>query len=67
LGLGLSLITNSTKVIGVATQVHSLISFGAECLEDSGNLLLLPLDMTLFGQSIPVGDADRFNMMNFKK
>jgi hypothetical protein len=67
LGLGLSLITNSTKVIGVATQVHSLIFFGPECLEDSGNLLLLPLDMTLFGQPIPVGDADRFNMMNLIK
>lgn len=58
-----TLLTNSSKIIGTATRLHSLISFGFECIEDGGNLLFLPLDMTLFGQPIPVGDPDRFNIM----
>jgi hypothetical protein len=58
-----TLITNSSKIIGAATRIHSLVSFGAECIEDGGNLLFLPLDVALFGQPIPVGDPDRFNIM----
>jgi hypothetical protein len=63
LGPVVVLLTNSTKVIGAVTRLHSLISFGAECIEDGGNLLFLPLDITLFGQPVPVGDPDRFNIM----
>ena len=56
-------VTNSSKVIGAATRVHSLVSFAIECVEDSGNLLFLPIDFALFGQPIPVGEPDRFNVM----
>ena len=58
-----TLLTNSSKIIGATTRLHSLISFGAECIEDGGNLLFLPIDMALFGQPIPIGDPDRFNIM----
>lgn len=58
-----TLVTNSSKVIKAATRIHSLVSFGFECMEDGGNLLFLPLDMALFGQPIAVGDMDRFNIM----
>lgn len=61
-----TLVTNSSKIIGAAIRIHSFVSFGAECLEDGENLVFLPLDFALFGQPIPVGDPDRFNvMMNF--
>ena len=63
LGPVVTLLTNSSRIINVTTRLHSVISFGAECLEDGGNLLFLPLDMALFGQPIPVGDPDRFNIM----
>ena len=63
LGPIVTLLTNSSRIINVTTRLHSVISFGAECLEDGGNLLFLPLDMALFGQPIPVGDPDRFNIM----
>ena len=63
LGLVVTLLTNSSQIINVTTRLHSIISFGAECFEDGGNLMFLPLDMTLFGQPIPVGDPDRFNIM----
>ncbi len=39
-----TLVTNSSKVIGAATRVHSLVSFAAECVEDSGK----PIDFALF-------------------
>lgn len=58
-----TLVTNSSRVIGAATRVHSLVSFAAECIEDSGNLLFLPIDFALFGQPIPVGEPNRFNIM----
>ena len=61
LGPVVTLLTNSSRIINVTTRLHSVISFGTECLEDGGNLLFLPLDMALFGQPIPVGDPDRFN------
>ena len=63
LGPVVTLLTNSSRIINITTRLHSIISFGAECLEDGGNLLFLPLDMALFGQPIPVGDPDRFNIM----
>ena len=63
LGPAVTLLTNSTKIIGATTRIHSLVSFAAECIEDGGNLMFLPLDMALFGQPIPVGDPDRFNIM----
>ena len=57
------LLTNSTKVIEIATRIHSVVSFAAECVEDRGNLIFLPIDVVLFGQPIPVSDPDSFNIM----
>ena len=53
LGPVVTLLTNSTKIIGAATRIHSLVAFGAECLEDGGNLLFLPLEtiLTKFSQA----------------
>ena len=64
-GLGpvTTLLTNSSRIINATTRLHSVISFGAECLEDTGNLIFLPLDMALSGQPIPISGPDRFNIM----
>ena len=43
LGPVVTLLTNSTKIIGAATRIHSLVAFGVECLEDGGNLLFYHL------------------------
>lgn len=59
----MTLITNSSRIINATTRIHSLISFGAECLEDSGNLVFLPVDLALFGQPIPIGEENCFNIM----
>jgi hypothetical protein len=40
-----TLVTNSSKIIGAVTRVHSLVSFGAECLEDGGNLVFYHLSL----------------------
>ncbi len=40
-----TLVTNSSKVIGAAIRIHFLVSFGAECLEDRGNLLFYQLTL----------------------
>ena len=58
---------NSNQIVNAITKFHSVISFGAECLEDEDNLLLFSMDMALFEQLIPVSDPGRFNIMtNFK-
>lgn len=54
--------TNATKVVKWAARVHSFSSFVFKCVKDSGNLVFLPFDMLLFGQTIFVGDSDRFNL-----
>jgi len=63
LGPVVTLITNSSQIINVTTRLHFIVSFGTGCIEDGGNLLFLPFDMILFGQPIPVGDPDRFNII----
>lgn len=58
------MITNATKIVNLTKKVHTLVAFGFECVEDSNNLMFLPLDLALFGQLIPVGKEGRFNLMN---
>ena len=58
------LLTNSTEVVGVAIRINSIVSFAAECLEDGGNLIFLPINMLIFGRPIPVDDPDHLNLMN---
>ena len=54
--------TNMSKVVNVAKRVHTGTAYCFELVEDSSNLVFLPIDMALFGQPIPVGANNRFNM-----
>lgn len=56
--------TNVSKVVNISKSIHSTASFCFECVEDSTNLAFLPLDLVLFGQPIPVGAANRFNLFS---
>lgn len=54
--------TNATKIVNISKSIHSTAAFCFECVEDSTNLAFLPLDMALFGQPIPIGASNRFNL-----
>jgi hypothetical protein len=56
--------TNVSKVVNISKSIHSTASFCFECVEDSTNLAFLPLDIALFGQPIPVGAPNRFNLFS---
>lgn len=62
LGPAVVVFTNATKLVTVSKALHSTAAFCFECAEDSTNLAFLPLDMALFGQPIPVGAPNRFNL-----
>lgn len=55
--------TNATKVVKTAKRLHSIASFVIEIAEDSSNLSYLPLDLIFFGQPIPIGETNRFNIL----
>jgi len=55
--------TNATKIVNISKTVHSTAAFCFECVEDSTNLAFLPIDLVLFGQPIPVGATNRFNLL----
>lgn len=60
--------TNATKVVRTAKRVHSIAAFAMEILEDSANISYLPLDLIFFGQPIPTGETNRFNLLtNFSQ
>jgi len=54
--------TNASKLVKISKGVHSAAAFCFECVEDSTNLAFLPLDVALFGQPIPIGATNRFNL-----
>ena len=54
--------TNASKIVAVSKSIHSSAAFYFECVEDSTNLAFLPIDLALFGQPIPVGASNRFNL-----
>ena len=56
--------TNAPKIVTVAKSVHSSAAFCFECMEDSTNLAFLPLDLASFGQPIPIGALNRFNLFS---
>ena len=55
--------TNATKIVNISKAAHSTAAFCFECVEDSTNLAFLPIDLVLFGQPIPVGASNRFNLL----
>lgn len=55
--------TNVSKVVNISKSVHSCAAFCFECVEDSTNLAFLPMDLALFGQPIPIGASNRFNLL----
>lgn len=55
--------TNETRVIGWSKRAHTVSAYVFECMEDTTNLAFLPIDMVLFGQPIPMGDENRFNLL----
>jgi len=56
--------TNATKIVKISKSIHSTAAFCFECVEDLTNLAFLPLDLALFGQPIPIGKANRFNLFD---
>lgn len=54
--------TNASKIVKTSKNIHSIASFCFECLEDSTNLAFLPIDLVVFGQPIPIGASNRFNL-----
>jgi hypothetical protein len=54
--------TNASKIVNISKKIHSTAAFCFECMEDSTNLAFIPLDMALFGQPIPIGAPNRFNL-----
>ena len=56
--------TNASKIVNILKSIHSTAAFCFECVEDSTNLAFLPIDMALFGQPIPIGASNRFNLFS---
>ena len=54
--------TNASKIVKISKSVHSTAAFCFECVEDSTNLAFVPIDLALFGQPIPIGASNRFNL-----
>nr|YP_009308884.1 hypothetical protein [Toxarium undulatum]YP_009308952.1 hypothetical protein [Toxarium undulatum]AOS86627.1 hypothetical protein [Toxarium undulatum]AOS86695.1 hypothetical protein [Toxarium undulatum] len=54
--------TNASKIITISKNLHSSAAFFFECAEDTTNLAFLPIDLALFGQPIPIGASNRFNL-----
>lgn len=54
---------NATRVINWAKRAHTVSAYGFECIEDTTNLAFLPMALILFGQPIPMGDENRFNLL----
>ena len=54
--------TNASKIVNISKSVRSTAAFCFECVEDSTNLAFVPIDLALFGQLIPVGTSNRFNL-----
>lgn len=57
-------LTNASKIVNISKSVHSIAAFCFESIEDSTNLAFLPIDMALFGQPIPIGASNRFNLFS---
>jgi len=55
--------TNGTKFVRTAKTIHTGAAFLMEVVEDSGNLVYLPIDLLFFGQPIPMGENNRFNIL----
>ena len=58
--------TNASRIVNIAKNIHSTSAFCFECIEDSTNLAFLPLDLALFGQPIPIGASNHFNLFGNK-
>ena len=56
--------TNASKIVNISKSIHSTAAFCFECIEDSTNLAFLPIDLALFGQPIPIGASNRFNLLS---
>lgn len=54
--------TNATRIVNISKRLHSASAFCFECTEDATNLAFLPIDLALFGQPIPIGNSNRFNL-----
>lgn len=58
----LATFTNASRIVKISKSLHSAAAYTFECIEDSSNLTFLPLDLILFGQPIPIGASNRFNL-----
>ena len=62
--LAVVVFTNASKLGNASKSIHSAAAFCLECVEDSSNLVFLPIDLALFGQPIPIGAPNRFNLLS---
>ena len=54
---------NSSRIVKLYKIVYSAVFFRFECIEEIFNLVLLPIDFALFGQPIPTGSNNLFNLL----
>ena len=59
----LPIITNSTKALKIARVAHRTAAQAMEISENSCCAFLFAVDLTVFGQGVPVGEPGRFNIM----
>jgi len=50
-----------TKILVMLKDVHSYCGYIFETIEDTNNLIFLPLDLALFGQAISIAALGRFD------
>lgn len=57
-----AVLTNSTKIVNITKTVYSLVCWAGEASEDLSNVSFILFDIVVFGQPIPLGEPNRFNV-----
>ena len=56
-----AVITNATRVVKSCKVVYTSVGYVMEAVEDASHIPFLPLDLALFGQSVPANKDGRFS------
>lgn len=56
-----TVITKATFVVKACKVVYTSVGYVIEAVEDASHIPFLPLDLALFGQSVPANEAGRFS------
>ena len=57
----IAVITNSTRVVKTCKVIYTTIGYVMEACEDASQVTFLPLDLLLFGQTIPANKEGRYS------